>query len=76
MPVDRGKPAEVPLEMGVITGPYGVRGWVRITTFTEAPENLLQYTPWYLHTRGQWQAVQRLEGRVQAKGLVAHLQDC
>jgi 16S rRNA processing protein RimM len=68
--------SETPLLMGRIAAPYGVRGWVRVVTFTEVPENLLAYSPWYLHRNGRWQEVEPLDGREHGKGLVVQLQGC
>jgi len=31
------------IEIGVIGAPYGVRGWVKIRSFTDPPERLLQH---------------------------------
>lgn len=67
---------DAPLVMGRITAPYGVKGWVRVVTFTEAPGNLLAYSPWYLHRDGRWLAVRLLEGREHGKGLVVWLEGC
>jgi len=67
---------EAPLLMGRIAAPYGVLGWVRVNTFTAAPENLLGYTPWYLRIDGQWRAVEVLAGREHGKGLVVQLAGC
>ena len=64
------------LVMGRISAPYGVRGWLRVTAFTETPENLLDYTPWYLDIRGEWRETQPLEGRSHGKGLVIRLPEC
>ena len=64
------------LVMGRISSPYGVRGWLRVTAFTETPENLLDYTPWYLDIRGEWRETQPLEGRLHGKGLVVRLPEC
>jgi 16S rRNA processing protein RimM len=36
------------ITVGKIGAPYGVRGWVKIHSFTESVENLLDYDPWYL----------------------------
>ena len=36
------------ITVGKIGAPYGVRGWVKVTSFTESVDNLLQYEPWYL----------------------------
>jgi 16S rRNA processing protein RimM len=64
------------LVMGRIASPYGVKGWVRINSFTSVPDSLLDYTPWYLNQRGQWQAVELLAGKRHGKGLVVHLKSC
>ena len=60
--------------MGRIAAPYGVKGWVRVVTFTEAAENLLSYSPWYLGRNAQWREVRVLDGREHGKGLVVRLQ--
>ena len=62
--------------MGRIAAPYGVRGWMRVSAFTEAPENLLAYTPWYLGRQGEWHEARPLEGKPHGKGLVVRLADC
>ena len=67
---------DAPLVMGRIAAPFGVRGWVRVVTFTEAAENLLAYSPWYLQRNGRWQAVELLDGHVHGKGLVVQLAGC
>jgi 16S rRNA processing protein RimM len=71
-----GDSPDAPLVMGRIAAPYGVKGWVRVVTFTEAPENLLTYSPWHLHRDGGWEAVALLEGREHGKGLVVRLEGC
>lgn len=32
--------------VGKILGAFGVRGWVKVQSYTDPPENLLKYTPW------------------------------
>ncbi len=39
--------------VGQVGGPYGVRGWVRIRSFTAPPDGLLKYQPWYLRPKRQ-----------------------
>jgi len=62
--------------MGRIAGPFGIRGWIRITAFTAQPDGLLDYAPWYLGRDGDWREVGLLEARPHGKGLVAQLADC
>ncbi len=68
--------ADRPLVMGHIAGPYGVRGWLRVASYTAEPEALLDYMPWYLEQRGEWQPVEVLQGKAHGKGLVVQLAGC
>ncbi|MCP4696657.1 MAG: ribosome maturation factor RimM [Gammaproteobacteria bacterium] len=60
------------LILGRIHGLYGVKGWVKVFSYTEPKENILNYSPWLL--RRQMREV--LEGRIQGKGIIARLADC
>ncbi len=35
------------IELGWITGPWGVAGWVRIHSHTDPSENIFDYQPWH-----------------------------
>lgn len=59
--------------MGRISGLYGVRGWVKVFSYTEPREQILDYSPWYLRHGGRWQAYTLAGGRRQGKGVAAHL---
>jgi len=61
------------LAAGRITGCYGVKGWVKVHSFTEDAVNLLQYPAWWLQTREGIRPVVLDEGRVSGKGLVVHV---
>ncbi len=60
--------------LGQISGIYGVHGWVKIHSYTEPRENILNYTPWQICLGGQWRPVTVLDGRSQGKGVIAHLE--
>ncbi len=64
------------IDVGRITGLYGVRGWVKIFSHTQPRENILSYTTWYLKKQGGWSAVELETGRVHGKGVVAKLKGC
>ena len=68
--------AETPIVMGRIGGPYGVRGWVHVVSFTMPADNLLDYRPWYLARKRDWQLTDVVEARRHGKGLVAKLPGC
>ena len=40
---------------------FGVKGWQVLQSFTDPPENILQYGPWYLQRSpdGPWQALDK-----------------
>lgn len=57
--------------MGRISGLYGVRGWVRVFSYTEPREGLLDYRHCLLGLEGHWTPGTLAEGRSQGKGLVA-----
>lgn len=51
-------------------GAHGIRGWVRLTSYTDPPANLLNYKPWFLHRAAQWQPVEVLATRPRNEGFV------
>ncbi|MBL8265578.1 ribosome maturation factor RimM [Steroidobacter sp.] len=59
--------------LGKIGGAFGVQGWVRITSYTDPPDNILEYERWHLRQAGQWAAVEVEDGRMTAKGVQAKL---
>jgi len=62
--------------VGRIGGPYGVKGWVRVSSYTSPQNNILQYAPWILRDAKSGLVVrvaELLEGRAQGKSFVARL---
>ena len=61
--------------LGRITGPFGVRGWVKVISFTEPPEQILDYPQWRVDRPGEARRELRpAEGRPHGKGLVVRLE--
>ncbi|MFC4314801.1 ribosome maturation factor RimM [Steroidobacter flavus] len=59
--------------LGKIGSAFGVQGWVRITSYTDPPDNILEYDRWHLRRAGQWEVVEVEDGRMTAKGVQAKL---
>lgn len=59
--------------LGRIAGVYGVRGWVKVHSFTEPRDNIIGFDAWVLMHRGKQQQVELEEGRRQASSVVAKL---
>lgn len=55
-----------------MAAPHGVRGWLNVAPFTEAPEAMLQYRAWRMTRRGEREASEFrvLEGRAHGDALV------
>lgn len=60
--------------IGRISGLLGVRGWVRLWSWTRPRENLFEYAPWLICMDDGWREFRVLEWRPHGKGLVARLQ--
>lgn len=61
------------LVVGKITGCHGIKGWVKIHSFTDPQENFLKYGGWMLRRRGGTEPIEFDAGKRQGKGLVAHI---
>lgn len=61
------------LNVGRITSVFGIKGWVKIHSQTEPPENIFNYQPWYLKTQHGVKSVELSEWRPHGKGFVAQI---
>lgn len=61
------------LVVAKITGCYGLKGWVKIHSYTQPPENFLGFGHWQLKRRDGYEAVEFDAGKCHGKGLVAHI---
>ena len=57
------------VELGRVVGAFGIKGWVRLRSYTDPPANILRYRTWLIGGR-EWSLV---EGRDQGDGVVAAL---
>jgi 16S rRNA processing protein RimM len=60
------------IELGAVGAPFGVRGWVKLRSFTDPPERLLQHRSLQLGLGGSWttyriEATGRSGGQLTAK---------
>ncbi|WP_455211497.1 ribosome maturation factor RimM [Kaarinaea lacus] len=60
--------------VGKISSPYGIKGWVKVFSFTDPVENILQYQPWFIKQKGIWKTVAVEQGRLHGKAVVAHFE--
>ena len=61
------------LLVGKVTAAYGIKGWVKIHSFTSPKENIVSYLPWIIKLGSKALQLDVLELREHGKGLVARL---
>jgi 16S rRNA processing protein RimM len=70
--------------MGRVMAPYGVKGWVKVHTYTESKASLLDYAAWWIRPRagsggancaasGEWREYRIEASREHGASLVAQL---
>ena len=61
--------------LGCITGPFGIRGWLKVASFTDPPEQILDYAVWRADQPGGLvRELRPAEGRRQGKGLAVRIE--
>ncbi len=61
------------LVIGKISGVFGVKGWVKIFSYTEPRDNILNYKTWLLRKGSELQSCTLVTGQAHSKGVVAKL---
>lgn len=62
-----------PVVLGRISGLFGVRGWVKVYSYTEPREAVLEYDRWLLSDKDGWQEATVAEGQRHGKTIIARL---
>ena len=60
--------------IGRISGVFGVRGWVKVYSYTSPRVNVVRYSPWFLRQDGKESTRQVLVGQAHGDGVVASLE--
>ena len=58
-----------PLIIGRFGSVYGVKGWLKIHSYTRPSDNILLYAPWLLKLNDGWQEINIEESRTQGQKL-------
>jgi len=68
------KPASERVILGRISGLYGVKGWVRVFSYTDPREAVLDYGQWLVGRKARWDSVTVAEGKRHGKSVIARLE--
>jgi 16S rRNA processing protein RimM len=63
-----------PVNLGRISGLFGVKGWVKVYSYTQPREAILDYDRWFLKQDGTWRTVKIAEGQKHGKGVIVRLE--
>ena len=61
--------------LGKIGAVYGIKGWLKIHSYTDDPQAIFDYSPWVLNLGGKKQTVEVSEWRRHNNGLIAKFAD-
>ena len=64
------------VKLGRVVGLFGVQGWVKVFSYTEPREAILDYADWLLGTGDDTRRVTLENGRRQGKAVLAKLAGC
>jgi 16S rRNA processing protein RimM len=59
--------------VGRVAGLFGVRGWIKVFSYTRPRDAIVQYRPWLIAQDGVWREFDVIEGRAHGRGIVARL---
>lgn len=59
--------------IGRLGSPFGVKGWIKVISFTDPREKILEYKPWQLCINNQWQRIEILNSQYQGKSIIVQL---
>jgi 16S rRNA processing protein RimM len=63
-----------PVILGRVTGLFGVKGWIKVRSYTEPREAILDYKDWLFFRNGDPQAVKLAEGKRHGKSVIARIE--
>ena len=62
-----------PLVVGRVGGVHGIKGWLKINSYTRPNDNILTYKPWLLARNNIWQEINIEESQVRAQKLLVKI---
>ncbi len=57
--------------VGKLGAPYGIKGWLKVHSFTDDPAGIFDFSPWLIGQQGKWQTLEVVDWRRHSKGFIA-----
>ncbi len=61
------------VSLGRIVGLFGVKGWVKVLSYTDPRDAILEYDPWLVLRDGDWQSLSIAEGKRHGKAVIVRV---
>ena len=62
--------------IGRVAGVFGVRGWVKLRSYTVPPDGLLDFRSVRIGSEGRWRSATLAESRLHGRGMVGRFEGC
>ncbi|MGO1246504.1 MAG: ribosome maturation factor RimM [Oceanisphaera sp.] len=62
-----------PVVVGQLGAVYGIKGWLKVNSFTDRPEGIFDYRPWLMKDGSGWREIQVSGWKRHNKGLICKL---
>ena len=62
-----------PVIIGRVTSVHGIKGWVKIHSYTEEPKKIFDYEPWWINAGEGWKLIKVNKYKVASQNLIAHI---
>ena len=53
---------------------YGLRGWLKVISFTQPVDNILNYSEWQVQHHGSWKTITLEDSKIHGKGIIVKVQ--
>ena len=70
---DNDRESQDPVVLGRISAVFGIKGWLKIFSYTDPREDILEYRDCLLMRDGTWQSATIAEGKRHSKTVIARL---
>lgn len=61
------------ISVGKVSGVFGVKGWIKVFSYTETKENILSYSPWLLKKGNDSRTIKIVDGKLHSKLVIAQI---
>lgn len=63
------------IRIGSINGSHGIKGWIKVFSYTDPAEAIFDYSPWFIERGGERRQITIEEGQKSGKRLIARLEN-